>query len=206
MIRGHQRTPRRRVCSRSDPHTATRSQGVTAHTPDEAGRSRIFVQIVLVIIVLAIAPVMRAEFLTALQLSLSARDGEPFFTLTRHLGVIQPSRGRSVTPAHSGRTQPAARPISLPRPLPLPPADTATAILFALSHRSTTRSTATTPAVAIRTVRRAQRGRQGCSLVAHLWFAVASSGRGPAAGVSAAALSMVRRLRAAISLRQCPRR
>ena len=91
MIRGHQRTPRRRVCSRSDPHTATRSQRVTAHTPDEAGRFRIFVQIVLVIIVLAIAPVMRAEFLTALQLSLSTRDGEPFFTLTRHLGVIQPA-------------------------------------------------------------------------------------------------------------------
>ena len=91
MIRGHQRTPRRRGCSRSDPHTATRSQTVTAHTPDEAGRFRIFVQIVLVIIVLAIEPVMRAEFLTALQLSLSTRDGEPFFTLTRHLGVIQPA-------------------------------------------------------------------------------------------------------------------
>lgn len=91
MIRGHQRTPRRRVRRRSDPRTATRSQTVMAHTPDEAGRFRIFVQIVLVIIVLAIAPVMRAEFLTALQLSLSTRDGEPFFTLTRHLGVIQPA-------------------------------------------------------------------------------------------------------------------
>ena len=34
---------------------------------------------------------MRAEFLTALQLSLSTRDGEPFFTLTRHLGLIQPA-------------------------------------------------------------------------------------------------------------------
>jgi hypothetical protein len=51
-----------------------------------------------------------------------------------------------------------------------------------------------------------ERGRQECSLVAHLWFAVASSGRGPAAGVSAAALPMVRRLQAAISLRQCLRR
>lgn len=61
MIRGHQRTPRRRVCSRSDPHTPTQSRRVTAHTPDEAGRSRIFIQIVLIIIVLAIAPVMRAE-------------------------------------------------------------------------------------------------------------------------------------------------
>ena len=36
MIRVHQRTPRRRGCSRSDPHTATQSQRVTAHTPERS--------------------------------------------------------------------------------------------------------------------------------------------------------------------------
>jgi len=58
---------------------------------------------------------MRAEFLTALQLSLSTRDGEPFFSLTRRLGLMQPAETSGTADSQVARDGIVAGPLVIPR-------------------------------------------------------------------------------------------